>query len=153
MTAVYYLMDKETLPNHAGIIREYHRAMQTKDADLLASLYAEDAVHELPFSHDASSCLHGREAVRERYKSAWAATPVNVDAITNVTTHSMADPELAVCEFDICATNMTSGAKFTASCVLILRARNGCLVHVRDYIDGLTIARALGVAAFGAGGT
>jgi len=33
------------------IVARYNQAILTKDAGLLASLYAEDAVHELPFSH------------------------------------------------------------------------------------------------------
>jgi uncharacterized protein (TIGR02246 family) len=142
-------MPEDTPSGYTAIIHDYHRAMQTKDADLLASLYAEDAVHEFPFSHDTTARLQGREAIRKLYKTVWARTPVAVDAIANVRSHAMADPEMAVCEFDINSRNTATGIAFTASCVLILRVRNAQLVHVRDYIDALTIARAVGQPVLG----
>jgi uncharacterized protein len=127
-----------------GVLKRYHRAMLDTNADALANLYAGDGVHELPFTHDASGVLEGREAVRQRYRAAWAAAPIRLRAIVNVVVHEMADPEMLVAEQDIELTNAQTGADFVASFVLILRVRDGQIVHVRDYTDNLTIALALG---------
>lgn len=130
------------------ILARYHRAMLDKSADDLADLYAENAVHTLPFTHDDSGVLKGREAIRARYKAAWAAAPVKVREIVNVVIHRMADPDWVATEQDILAMNTETGAAFEASFVLIMHIRNDKIVEVRDYTDNLTIARALGRAPF-----
>lgn len=64
------------------IVGRYNQAILNKDASLLASLYAEDAAHEMPFAHRPP--LAGRAALLAAYTAGWAATPATVDAIRNV---------------------------------------------------------------------
>ena len=118
--------------------------MLNRSSDDLASLYATDAVHDLPFAHSPAGELRGREAVREAYRASWAAAPIAVRAIKNVQVLSCTDPEAIVAEQEIHLTNTATGTDFIAAGVLILHVHDGEITHVRDYTDNLTIATALG---------
>ncbi|HVW93830.1 MAG TPA: nuclear transport factor 2 family protein [Devosia sp.] len=136
----------------AEILSRYHGAMRAKAPDQLADLYAEDAVHELPFDHTPDGILRGRAAVRARYAAAWSVAPVEVRDITNVKLHQTVEPDLVVAEQDLELTNTTNGHHFVAATVLVMRVRNGEIVHMRDYTDNLTIATELGRMPLGAEG-
>lgn len=127
-----------------GLLERYHRAMINMSADDLADLYSEDAVHELPFAHNSAATLRGREAVRARYRVAWASAPVKVRAINNVIVHQTIDPDVIISEQDAVAINTATGAEFAFSFVLVVRTNGSHIAHVRDYTDNLTIANALG---------
>jgi uncharacterized protein len=127
----------------AEILDRYNGAILAKASDQLADLYAADGVHELPFDHTPNGILRGREAVRARYRVGWTA-PVDVRAITNMKLHETAEPGLVIAEQDIELTNRSNGREFVASTVLVMRVRNGKIVHMRDYTDSLTIASELG---------
>jgi ketosteroid isomerase-like protein len=124
------------------IIARYNQAILTKDAGLLASLYAEDAVHELPFSHRPP--LAGRSTLLAAYSTGWAATPATVDAIRNVVVQPIDGGESFVIEEDIDLTNSGNGHHFTASTVLIMTLADGLIARMKDYTDNLTIATGLG---------
>ena len=74
-------------------VARYHEAMCRKSADALADLYAEDAVHEFPFSLPGlPPRFEGREAVRAGYRAMWGASPVVIERVGNVTLHQSTDP-------------------------------------------------------------
>lgn len=125
----------------AEIITRYNRAIIDKSAEALAALYAEDAVHETPFSHGAP--IAGRTALRDTYAKAWGEAPVTVRGIRDVVVHEASDGAVVV-EESIDLTNSETGADFTAATVLVMRVADGLIAHMRDYTDNLTIARALG---------
>jgi ketosteroid isomerase-like protein len=134
-----------TINDADAILGRYHQAMIDKSADDLADLYAEEAVHELPFAAGrANGGLHGREAIRARYRSSWTSAPIRVNAITNVIVHHTTDPAVTIAEQDIDATNTMTGADVRASFVLVMRVEDGLIAHMRDYTDSLNIALALG---------
>ena len=125
------------------ILSRYNQAILDKNAEALASVYAEDAVHELPFMHDAPP-LRGRRELIERYTAGWGATTAKVDAIKNIVLHEVVGGNVFVVEEDIDITNMQDGSKFTASTVLVMTLAGGQIVRMRDYTDNLTIAIGLG---------
>ncbi|MFE6490055.1 nuclear transport factor 2 family protein, partial [Streptomyces sp. NPDC057757] len=55
-----------------------------------------------------------------------------------------ADPEVLTVEQLVIGTIASTGAEFALPGLLVLRARGGLLVHVRDYMDGLGVAHAMG---------
>ena len=127
----------------ADLLRAYNAAMVAKSADALADLYCLDAVHEVPFAH-ADATTVGREVIRERYRSAWAAAPVKVRGMHDTRLHRSDDGQTWIAEQDLDLTNTDTGAEFIASMVLIFTLRDGRIASMRDYTDNLTIARALG---------
>jgi uncharacterized protein len=127
------------------VLARYHRAMCDANADDLADLYALDAVHEFPLLVPGMPPrLVGREQIRETYRTAWAASNAAVEEIRNVVIHQTTDSEVIVVEQEVAGTVSTTGRKIDAFGVLVMRSRDGLLVHVRDYLDALTINYALG---------
>ncbi|GGP89550.1 nuclear transport factor 2 family protein [Streptosporangium pseudovulgare] len=126
----------------SAIVARYHDAMRGKSADALADLYAEDAVHEFPFAVPGFlPDLTGREAIRAGYRAMWDASPVRVEEIRGVVVHETADPEVVVVEHETAGTLGTTGRPFTVPGLLVLRVRDGRVVHCRDYMDAAALAR------------
>ncbi|GLZ08826.1 hypothetical protein Acsp03_62920 [Actinomadura sp. NBRC 104412] len=120
------------------VVERYHQAMRDKSSDALADLYAEDAVHEFPFTAPGfPGRFEGREAVREGYRRAWGAVPFQVHGIEDVTMYPTADPEVIVSE-QVTVVGMGSGGpRLRVPSLIVLRIRDGQIVHCRDYMDAL----------------
>jgi ketosteroid isomerase-like protein len=131
------------------VLRLYYAAMRAKSADELADLYAVDAIHEFPFfTPNRPPRLEGREAVRSAYREGWRSAPLTIDSIEDVFVFEATDPEVVVGQFRARATLSSTGqaAEFTG--LLVLRVRDGFVVHTRDFIDALGVAKALGRPPF-----
>lgn len=139
------------------VLARYHRAMLDKSADDLADLYAADAVHEFPFLFPGMPERHqGREEIRAGYRAAWGASPARPEKIHDVVVHQSTDPEVITVEQIVSGTVTTTGQPFSFPGLLVLRVRDGLIVHARDYMDGLRVAHTMGrltavAAALGSG--
>ncbi|MGP2442128.1 nuclear transport factor 2 family protein [Streptomyces sp. JW3] len=89
--------------------------------------------------------FEGREAVRAGYRAAWGASPVQVKEIADITVHETLAPDVLIAEQVVVAA-LPGGGTVTVPGLLVLRVRDGLLVHVRDYLDGFGVARARGAA-------
>ena len=126
------------------ILARYHQAMYDASADDLADLYAPDAVHEFPMTFPRfPSRFEGREEIREGYRAAWGASPARLDEIRNFVIHDTADPEVIVVEQEVAGKVTTTNRPFAAAGVLVMRARDGMLIHVRDYLDAYALTEAV----------
>jgi uncharacterized protein len=130
------------------VLRRYQQAMIDGSADDLADLYAADAVHELPFLFPGMpDRLEGRERVRATYRAAWAASDAQPRTVRQVAIYSCPatrDGEVLIAEQIVAGVRTSTGQAFEFPGVLVLQIRNGEIVHVRDYMDGLGVAHALG---------
>ncbi|MEU3518297.1 nuclear transport factor 2 family protein [Streptomyces sp. NPDC006654] len=127
------------------VLARYQQAMLDKSADDLADLYAVDAVHEFPFLFPGMpERYQGREEVRAGYRAAWGASPAQPQEIREVVVHENTDPEVIVVEQIVSGTVTTTGQSFDFPGLLVIRVRNSQIVHVRDYMDGLGVAHAMG---------
>jgi ketosteroid isomerase-like protein len=122
----------------------YQAAMLRFSADDLSDLYTEDAVHEYGFvtpGHEPS--YTGRAQIRQAYARAWASPSVELDAIRDLAVHDTSDPAVIVDEWR--ATGRTrDGSPIELAGVLVLEARRGMLVRVRDYMDVFGLASQTG---------
>ncbi len=126
------------------VLARYHQAVRDKSADDLADLYAVDAVHEFPFTSPGFPARYeGREEVRAGYRAAWGASPVVVEEVREVAVHETGDPEVIVAEHTVVASLPDRAGDLTVPGLLILRVRDGLLVHVRDYMDGCGVRNAI----------
>jgi uncharacterized protein len=133
------------VPTPQAILQRYRQAMIDKSADDLAGLYAADAVHELPFLFPGMpDRLDGREQVRDVFRAAWAASDAQPQAVREVAVHSCDDGEVLVAEQVVSGVLQSAGRQFEFPGVLVLRVRDGQIIQVRDYMDGLGVAHALG---------
>ena len=124
-------------------IARYQQAMLDKSADALADLYAEDAVHEIPFAVPGfPPRFEGREAVRAAYGAMWEKSPVVIERVDSLAVYQATDPEVAVVEQLTIGSVGPGGPQFSMPSLLVLRVRNGLIVQCRDYMDGLTLSRA-----------
>jgi uncharacterized protein len=132
-------------PAPRAILRRYQQALVDKSADDLADLYAADAVHELPFLFPGMpDRLEGREQVRAAYRAAWAASDARPQAVREVAVHSSEDGNVLIAEQVVSGILPSAGRPFEFPGVLVLRVRDGKITHVRDYMDGLGVAHAMG---------
>jgi ketosteroid isomerase-like protein len=130
-------------------LKLYHGAMLEKSADALADLYEVDAVHEFPFfTPNRPSRLEGRETIRSSYTEGWRDHPLAVDAIEDVFVQEAADPEVIIGQFRCRARLVATGKAVEITGLLVLRVRDGLIVHTRDFMDALGVANALGRLPF-----
>ncbi|MEK2478039.1 nuclear transport factor 2 family protein [Streptomyces noursei] len=125
----------------------FQQAMLDFSPDALADLFAEDAVYEFPFlaPQREAGRYEGREQIRAGFTRAWSSPhPSPVVGLRDVRVHETADPELIIAEHEFDAVNHATGESFTSGFVLILRARGGQIVDVRDYADVLRLSAGLG---------
>jgi len=126
------------------ILARYRQAMLTLDADALADLYAPDAVHEFPFRFPGFPAQYeGREAVRAGYRAAWAATPARPTEVAETAVHRSTDPEVLVVEQTVRGEITGGHGDFAIAGLLVMRVRDGLIVHARDYMDGLAASGGL----------
>lgn len=126
----------------SDVITRYHEAMVNKSAEDLAALYAESAVHEIPFTVPGfPPRFEGRDAIRAAYGTMWNASPVVVERMQEVVVHLGADPEVVVVEQTAVGRVGPDGPHFRLPSLLVLRIRDGSIAHCRDYLDGLAITR------------
>lgn len=127
------------------VLRLFHAAMKAKDADALADLYAEDGVHELSFAvPNAPSRLEGRTRIRDFYRRGWSDHPLDIERIDDVFVHEADDGEVVVGQWRAKATLRATGRVVEITGLLVLRVQDGRIVHTRDFMDALGVARALG---------
>ncbi|MFF0445063.1 nuclear transport factor 2 family protein [Streptomyces sp. NPDC004609] len=111
---------------------------------LSEDLCADDVIVGLPFAPPGTpDRIVGREEVAAFTAAGRSALPVRFDDFRGVTVHQTADPEVIVAEYEVAGRVTTTGRSATASFVLVLRVRDGRVVHWREYQDVAAIARAL----------
>jgi ketosteroid isomerase-like protein len=131
------------------VLRRFHAAMQAKSADALADLYAPDAIHEFSFAVPHRPPRYVSQAeVRAGYREAWHDHPLDIAAIEDVFVHEATDPEVVVGQWRLRGSLRKTGAPIEATGLLVLRVRDGQIVHCHDFMDGLGLARALGRPPF-----
>ena len=111
----------------------------------LPALYAEDTVVEHPFDLSGRMRrIEGRDGIREHFAMG-AQLPLDMEA-RNVVVHETTDPEVVVVEFEYDARLTTTGRRFTAPCIFVLRVRDGEIVSSHDYVNHPLFAEATGQA-------
>jgi uncharacterized protein len=113
----------------------------------MADLYAEDSVIEMPFGPQpgVSVRFEGREGPdghRARFASFMPS--IRVTGVDLVALHETADPEVVIVEYDYHAVAVPTGRSFTNRYIMIVRVRDGLIVHSRDYANPLGSAAAFG---------
>jgi ketosteroid isomerase-like protein len=110
-----------------------------------ADLLADDGVVETPFAPPGRPHrIQGREEFLAFAAAERAAFPVRFDEVRDVVIHDSVDPEVIVVEYVLAGTVTTTGRSASAPFIGVLRARDGKIVHWREYQNGPAIAAALG---------
>ncbi len=127
------------------LLDRYRAAMITMNADDLAELYEQDAVHELPFTFPGIPDRHvGREAIRAAYRAAWGGSDAVPETVVPIATHTVVGGRTLVVEQEVTGHMARTGEPFAFPGILVLTAGDSGISHVRDYMDGLGVAHASG---------
>lgn len=127
------------------VLTRFQRAAIDRALTSFVDLYAADAVHEFPFTRPGvPSRLQGREEIGAFTQASWEASPLRYAAYRNVVVHQTADPEVIIVEQEVAGTVATTGRAFTLPNIMVLRVRDGRIVHLRDYVNVLAVAEAMG---------
>ncbi len=108
----------------------------------LLDFYAPDVVIERPYAPAALRHTEGVEVLRKAM--AQAMDLYALEKVDNVVLHETADPEVIIAEYDVHCRVTTTQKTFVGSFVMVLRVRDGLIVHSRDYNNPLASAAALG---------
>jgi uncharacterized protein len=107
-------------------------------------LWAPDLVVETPFARPGQpSRTEGRARFLEASRAGRAALPVTFEGCNTIAIHDTTDPEVVVVEYELVATLNATGERHSARFIGILTARDGKIVHWREYQDTARIDAAL----------
>ncbi|MET0136692.1 MAG: nuclear transport factor 2 family protein [Kibdelosporangium sp.] len=108
----------------------------------LSLLYAEDAVVEHPFAVSGPVRIEGRAALHERFQSSRARS--FTFTVHDVVVRETDDPEVVVVEYDYEIELSEAGKQLRISNILVVRVRDGLIVHSKDFHDHHALAAAIG---------
>ncbi|WDZ84509.1 nuclear transport factor 2 family protein [Micromonospora cathayae] len=113
----------------------FHQAIDlllAKDMAGFVALFADDGVLEFPFAPPGQpSRVAGRAALHD-YLIGYPEM-LDVREITEVTVHQTVDPAVVVTEFTAGGVVVATGKPYQMRYIAVLTARDGHLVHYRDY--------------------
>ncbi len=119
----------------------------TRDLDGWLDCFASDGVIEWPFRlNGVAARVEGREAIRAALGPVWErAAKLNrrITGHEHVVFHQTTDPEVAIVEFDI--VGETARGPFRQSTVYLLRARDGRVLLLREFVDTAALSELFGV--------
>ncbi|MGW3343123.1 nuclear transport factor 2 family protein [Nonomuraea rubra] len=102
------------------------RALLSATWDTARSNAAKKAVPGSPDAGAASSSTS---------RSSRSLTTAARNRLENVVLHETTDPEVVIAEYDLHGHVLSSGQPFASTYVMVMRIRDGLIVHSRDYAD------------------
>ena len=127
------------------LLERLRSAAIAQDAERLAGLYAEDAVHEFPFATPgAPTHIRGRGAIAEFNATVFSKLPFRYQEYRTVAIHHAGEAVLVV-EQEALGTNTATGAQFALPNVWVIEVgSHGLIVNLRDYVNPIAVVSALG---------
>jgi ketosteroid isomerase-like protein len=126
------------------VLERLRKAAIARSARDMSSVYAADAVHEFPFARrGVPSRMEGRDAIMSFINAFWSNSPLRYERYRTIAIHGTADPDTIVVEQEVEGTSSTTGP-FVLPNLMVLTARRGEIVHLRDYASLLAVEEAIG---------
>ena len=120
------------------------KPLSDQSADEMSRVYAVDAVHEFPFTHPGvPSRLDGRDEIVNWIAAGWKANPLKYERYRTLAIHDTSDPETIIVEQEALGTSASTG-EFALPNIIVLTVRNGQIARLRDYVNILAAAAAMG---------
>jgi ketosteroid isomerase-like protein len=126
------------------VLERFRQAAISQSADDMSRVYADDAVHEFPFTRPGlPSRLEGRDEIVNWIAAGWKANALKYERYRTLAIHHTSDPDTIIVEQEALGTSASTG-EFALPNVIVLTASNGQIVRVRDYVNILAAAAAMG---------
>ena len=127
-----------------AVLRRHRQAAVDQSAGEMSRLYAVDAVHEFPFTAPGfPSRLEGREEIVNWTVALWKTGALRYERYRTLAIHDTDDPETIIVEQEALGTSTSTG-EFALPNIVVLTVRDGQIVRLRDYVDVLAAAAAVG---------
>jgi ketosteroid isomerase-like protein len=126
------------------VLERLRQAAISQSADDMSRVYAVDAVHEFPFTPPGvPSRLAGRDEIMDWIAAGWKAYPLKYERYRTLAIYDTSDPETIIVEQEALGTSASTG-EFALPNIVVLTVRNGQIARVRDYVNILAAAAAMG---------
>jgi ketosteroid isomerase-like protein len=126
------------------VLERWRQAAIDRSVEDMKSLYAIDAVHEFPFTRPGvESRMEGRDKIVGFMAAFWSRGLLTYEQYRTLAIHQTTDPHTIVVEQEVEGTSSTTGS-FVLPNLLVLTARSGEISHIRDYVNVLAAAEAIG---------
>ncbi|MEV4314951.1 nuclear transport factor 2 family protein [Actinocrispum sp. NPDC049592] len=126
------------------VLERFRQAAITQSVEDMRRLYAVDAVHEFPFTRPGlPSRLEGRDDIVAWIAEAWQANSLTFSGYRTLAIHDTTDPDTIIIEQEALGTSTVTG-EFTLPNLIVLTVHNGQISHLRDYVNILAAAAAIG---------
>lgn len=138
---VSYLKRQQT----ANVVRAFLGSLEEKDMETLASLWADDAVQDMPYSPEGHPRrVVGRESLVDLY-SAWPANSGSADFTSQLVFYPMQDPETVFVEFKGDVEVIPTGRRYQQTYGGLFHVVDGKIRLFREYFDPAPFAWAFGL--------
>ncbi|MGH3374231.1 MAG: nuclear transport factor 2 family protein [Actinoallomurus sp.] len=126
------------------VLERHRQAAISQSADDMSRLYAADAVHEFPFTAPGlPSRLEGRDEIAAWIAAGWKTNTLKYERYRTLAVHDTGDPETIIVEQEALGTSTSTG-EFALPNIVVLTVRDGRIAHLRDYVNILAAAAAIG---------
>ena len=133
-----------SVPGPHEVLERWRQAAVDQSIDGMTRIYAADAVHEFPFAYPGvPSRLEGRNEIVNWIAAGWQAAPLKYERYRTLAVHDTGDPGTIVVEQEALGTSTVTG-EFALPNIVVLTARDGRIAHLRDYVNVLAAAAAIG---------
>lgn len=132
------------------LLEHLRAASIEQEAERLANLYADDGVHEFPFvTPGAPTRVEGRAAIAEFNATVYRSLPFRYSEYRTVAIHQVSGTVLVV-EQEAHGVNTTTGTAFALPNVWVIQVDgDGLITSLRDYVNPVAVADALGDVSLG----
>ncbi|MGV9677771.1 nuclear transport factor 2 family protein [Nocardia sp. NPDC003482] len=128
-----------------AVLERFRQAAIDQSVEAMTELYAEDAVHEFPFSRPGlPTRLEGRDRIVEFITAGWRSGVLRYESYRTLAIHDTLDPDTIVVEQEAVGTSTVSGAVALPN-VVVLTVSDGRIRIFRDYVNILAAAEATGI--------
>lgn len=142
---VRYLVRQRT----SQAVRDFLTSLEEKDMTKLASLWAEDAVQDMPFSPEGfPKRVSSRDKLIEHY-AAWPESSGDADFTSALAFYTMQDPEWVFATFRGKVDIVSTGRLYEQTYGGLFHVVNGKIKLFREYYDPAAFAYAFGLTEGG----
>jgi len=131
-------------PGPREVLERWRQAAISQSIEDMRRVYAVDAVHEFPFTRpDLPSRLEGRDEIVDWTAAGWQTNTLKYERYETLAIHDTGDPATIIVEQEALGTSASIG-EFALPNIVVLTVRDGQIAHLRDYVNILAAAAAMG---------
>ena len=127
------------------VVRNFLLSLEEKDMERFASVWAEDAVQEMPYAPEGfPKHVKGKENLIKHY-AAWPENSSNADFTSQLIFYPMQNPEMVFAEFKGDVDIIPTGRKYKQQYGGLFHVENGKIKLFREYFNPAPFKHAFGI--------